>query len=315
MNKNYQHFRWLLLPITFSIGIIFLSLAFIFIIEPTGTIINFNWLLTRLQVSSGHNNLFRSLFFTGIMIMTLIGMPQIFSGLLLVARMKIGLYTSVVSSIIFAIVSFISLFSFYDIFLSWTAVLISFAEVAISWLCYVFYRQYVFYFEELDYLDINQKNKELLIVYYSRDEYIKKYAYELANKKQCSLYEIKTKENFDSNVGYFKLVYNTLFTKDVEIEDIGIDLSQYKHIYLITGVIFRFIAPPVVSFCKKASGEIKSIEYDFVHYTPLTHKYSINKLNTLLDVNDTISRSTCMHFGKVVNFNFINHANSEKALK
>ena len=199
MNKNYQHFRWLLLPITFSIGIIFLSLAFIFIIEPTGTIINFNWLLTRLQVSSGHNNLFRSLFFTGIMIMTLIGMPQIFSGLLLVARMKIGLYTSVVSSIIFAIVSFISLFSFYDIFLSWTAVLISFAEVAISWLCYVFYRQYVFYFEELDYLDINQKNKELLIVYYSRDEYIKKYAYELANKKQCSLYEIKIRR-FEGNL-------------------------------------------------------------------------------------------------------------------
>ena len=94
-----------------------------------------------------------------------------------------------------------------------------------------------------------------------------------------------------------------MFYKRVEIEDIDIDLSVYKHVYLATGVVLRAVAAPVLEFCRITSGKINSVEYDFIHYTPFVHRYSVNKLNSILGLKHTKAKATCMHYGKVINFN------------
>ena len=108
------------------------------------------------------------------------------------------------------------------------------------------------------------------------------------------------------------MFYRTLFNKETEVEEVEIDLTQYKKVYLITGVIINNIASPVIDFCKKSSGKINSVKYDFVHYTPIVHKYSIEKLDDILRIKHDSAKATCMHFGKVIDFNFINK-NGEKS--
>lgn len=315
MLKNYRLSRRILLNLSLVIGVCFLALSFIFILEPPESIIDFSWLLDKLRETFEKFNaygLFRTLFFTGIVIVVTVGAPHIFGGLLLVARIKNGIFITMIGSIFLIFFSFISLFLFYDTFFPWFTLFIGLSEFVASWVCYVSYEKYVFYFNELDYNEINYNNKELLIVYYSRDLYIKKYAHELANKYKCGLYEIKTKEDYSSNKGLYKLLYETIFAKKVEVEDIDIDLSLYQRVYLITGVVVRSIAAPALDFCSKSSGKIKSVEYDFIHYTPVVHKYSVNKLNSILNLKHISAKATCMHFGRVINFDFIHPENWKK---
>ena len=313
MYKNYRFSRRLLLTLALIIGMGYLGLAFIFIIEPPSAYINFNWLLNGLReklIDFTNHGLFRTLFFTGIMTTVLLGAPHVFSGLLLVARMKIGIFLAMIASIILIIISFISVVLFYDKAISWIMLFAGFIELLVSYTCYVSYYKYTFYFNELDYPEINKNNKELLVVFYSRDLYIKKFAYDYANKHKCNIYEIKTKEDFSSNLGLFKLMHKTLSAKKAEVEEVEIDLLEYKKVYLITGVIFRSIAAPVIDFCEKSSGKINIVEYNFVHYTPFIHKYSIDKLDKILNIKHQRAKATCMHFGKVINFDFI-HQNKK----
>lgn len=315
MYTNYRFTRRFLLSMALVIGVLFLALAFIFIIEPPSTILNFNWLLERLRETYDDftkYGLFRSLFFTGVITSVFLGAPHIFSGLLLVARMKAGIFLAMVASVLLIIFSSIGMITFSDIAMTWITLFVGIVELIISYACYITYYKYNFYFNELDYIDINKNNKEMLVVFYSRDSYIKKYAYEYANSQKCSIYEIKPQEDLSTNKGYMKLVYSTLFNKEILVEESEIDLSQYKNVYLITGVIMRNIAAPVIDFCKKNSGKINSVEYNFVHYTPFIHKYSIEKLDEILKIEHKSAKATCMHYGKVLNFDFISSGRKNK---
>lgn len=313
MYKNYRFSRRLLITISLVIGMFFLGISFIFIIEPPKAVFDFSWILDSLRnsfeilVDAG---LLRSLFFTGIIILILLGAPHIFAGLLLVARMKVAIFLAMIASMFLIISASVMTIVFPDRALIWILLVLGIVELIISYVCYVTYYKYSFYFNELDYTDINKKNKENIVVFYSRDFYIKKFAYEYANKHKYNICEIKPKEDLFSNKGYFKLVYATLFSKEIEVEPIDLDLTQFKRVYLITGVIFKNIAAPVINFCKQNSGKINSVEYNFVHYTPFIHKYSIDKLDKLLNVKHASARATCMHFGKVLNFNFVHYQNN-----
>lgn len=308
MYKNYRFSRRLLLTLSLIVGLSFLGFAFIFIIEPPSAVINFTWLLNRLRevfVKLTDYGLFRSLFFVGVLISILIGAPHVFGGLLLVARMKSGIFLSMIASVILIVLSIISIVIFKNPLFMWATLLLGIIELIVSIICYISYYKYTFYFNELDYTDINKNNKELIVVYYSRDFYIKKYAYKYANLHKCSIYEIKTKEDLFTNKGLVKLYINTLCGKKLDVEESEIDFRQYKKVYLITGVIFKSIAAPVLDFCEKNSGKINSIEYDFVHYTPVVHQYSIEKLDEILQIKHEDAKATCMHFGKVINFKSI----------
>ena len=257
MNKNYRLSRHLLLYISLIIGLAFLGIAFIFIIEAPAANSSFNDLLIRLRESYEdltNHGLLRTVFPLGIFIALAIGAPHIFGGLLLVARMKFGIFLLMIASIILIVLSSVAAVKLYDTYIVWINLSLGIIELIVSYICYVSYYKYCFYFNELDYTDINRNNKELLVVFYSRDRYIKKYAYEYADRHKCNIYEIRTKEDFHTNKGLLKLFYRTLFNKETEVEEVEIDLTQYKKVYLITGVIINNIASPVIDFCKKSSG-------------------------------------------------------------
>ena len=314
MYKNYRFSRRLLLTMALILGSLFLAMSFIFIIEPPRSTGSFSFLLNRLRetyVNITDLGLLRTLFPIGVMMALFLGAPHIFSGLLLVARMKAGIFLAMSASILLIIFTSIGMITFSDKAIVWFLLFFGIIELIVSYICYVTYYKYSFYFNELDYTEINKNNKEMIVVFYSRDSYIKKYAYEYANKHKCSIYEIKTKEDLSSNRGFFKLVYSTLLCKEIECQETKIDFSQYKKVYLITGVIFRTIAAPVIDFCKQNRGKIKNVDYNFVHYTPIVHKYSKEKLDEILQTNHERARAICMHFGKVLNFNPV-HQQKEK---
>jgi len=297
MVNNYRLLRRILLAVSLIIGVIFLSLSFIFIIEPSGQIIGFGGVLSSLKEISNNSVLFSSLFLVGIMVLFFLGAPHVFGGLLLVARMKIGIYMSTYASSLLTTISIIGVFLLPNVIYVWIALIIGLIETVLSVLCYISYRKYVFYFNELDYRDINQNNKKLLVVYYSRDNYIRKYAYEIANKNKCAIYEILEQDNYGTNFGLIRLFYQTLFRKKPQIKDIKIDLKEYEHIYFVCGVVFKEIVSTAVEFLEREKDNLSSIEFDFIHYTYHTYEYNIEDK---LPNTNLCYRSTCMHFGDVI---------------
>ena len=67
---------------------------------------------------------------------------------------------------------------------------------------YVFYTQEQFKFDPKDYKNIG-KNKDVLVVYFSRMGYTKKVAYEEAEKQKADILELKTKEKTENTSGFW----------------------------------------------------------------------------------------------------------------
>ena len=67
---------------------------------------------------------------------------------------------------------------------------------------YVFYTQEQFKFDQNEYKNIG-KNKDVLVVYFSRMGYTKKVAYEEAEKQKADILELKTKEKTENTSGFW----------------------------------------------------------------------------------------------------------------
>ena len=78
-------------------------------------------------------------------------------------------------------------------FLSISYFIIGFLQFIIGLITVIFYTQLEFIFNVNDYKNIN-KNKDILVVYFSRMGYTKKIAYEKANELGANIIELKTKE-------------------------------------------------------------------------------------------------------------------------
>ena len=50
----------------------------------------------------------------------------------------------------------------------------------------------------------------MLVLYYALNDYTKKYAYDIANKNNCSIYEITTVEEVNSNLKWLDVVKKTI---------------------------------------------------------------------------------------------------------
>lgn len=87
-------------------------------------------------------------------------------------------------------------------FLSISYFIIGLLQFIIGLITVIFYTQSEFVFDINDYKNIN-KNKESVVVYFSRIGYTKKIAYEKANELGATLIELKTKDKTDGTLGFW----------------------------------------------------------------------------------------------------------------
>ena len=304
MNRNYIFCRHICTHLTLLAGIFFLIISFIFIIEPSGQIIEFSNLLGLLQQTFNYFGWFRSLFFPGIVCLTLIGAPHMIAGLLFLARIPGAIKVSRVASIIFFVSSLLGTFVFQDNWTTWCFLLFSLIEFVFSQLCLAFYHRYSFYFNVDDYTNVNKNNKNMIVLYYALNNYTRKYAYEIADKNRCNIYEITTINNYHSNFGWIEVVRKTIKGENIETNPSTIDLSEYKHIYLITESYYGKIISPVLNFCLRDL-KTSSIEYDIIRFTPIKYRYNTEVLDKMVESVAEQVQLTFIAYGKVKSKNMI----------
>ena len=298
MNRNYKVFRHICTHLTLAAGIFFLLISFVFIIEPSGQIIEFSNLLVLLQQTFNYFGWFRSLFFPGIVCLALVGAPHMIAGLLFLARIPSAIKVSRIASVIFFISSLLGTFVFQDNWMTWLFLLFSLVEFVFSQLCLVFYHRYSFYFNVEDYRDINKNNKNMLVLYYALNNYTRKYAYEVANQNRCSIYEITTVNNYQSNIGWLEVVIKTIKGENIQTNPANIDFNEYKHIYLITESYHGKIISPVLDFCIRDLNT-SSIEYDIIRFSPIRYHFNIETLDKAVDSVAKQVQLTFISYGKV----------------
>lgn len=71
------------------------------------------------------------------------------------------------------------------------------------------------------------------------------------------------------------------------IEPLAVDLSAYAQVTICSPSWVFSLAAPVRSFCRQASGRIRSADYLLVHHTKGAYKHAAREMDALLGLTHT----------------------------
>lgn len=163
-------------------------------------------------------------------------------------------------------------------------------QTVAGYAAWVFRKQESFRVEPSDYPNIGSHPKRL-VVFFSRMGYVKKVAYEEADRTGAAVYEIKARERTEGTAGFWWCGQFAMHRWAMPIEPIGADLSRYEHITICCPVWVFSLASPARSFCKAAAGSIKEADYIAVHYTAGGYENTARGMDAVLQLQHTDYRS------------------------
>lgn len=302
MFENYWISRRIMMNMCMVIGAFVMAIAFIFIVFPQGNVLGFDLLLRKLQNRFYDIPIFYNLLTTGYLLLAFVGAPLVVAAIFVIARMRHGLFLAIIASGLLTTASGLCCYAFSEYAFSWILLGISIILLVISYLTSIFYRNYIFYFNEDDYRNIGRKGNEL-VVYFTRTKYIKKYAYSLANSLGADVLEINTETNYLSNIGYFRVINDSFRQRLVKLTNKPIDINIYDKVHLVTKVFGGKISSPMMSFAFLYSGKIKNVEYHYFrffnflqnHYDKLAYD-----LDSALKIKRDKAYSIVSKYGQVV---------------
>lgn len=155
------------------------------------------------------------------------------------------------------------------------------AQAITGYITYIFRKQEEFTVNTAEYKNIGT-DKSKLVVFFSRMGYVKKIAYEYAEKSGADIYEIKATEKTDGTLGFWWCGRYGMHRWDMPIENIGIDLSAYNEVTVCAPIWVFSLAAPIRAFLRQANGKIKSANYILVHHTNGTYKNAVAEADKLL---------------------------------
>ena len=151
------------------------------LIDPTGKLLQMDKMLPYFQVLPFSDILFQNYIFSGISLLIVNGISNLIAAYLLIKNKKIGIILGTTFGFTLMLWIIIQFIIFPTNILSTSYFVFGIIQLITGYMTYVFYNQEQFKFNLLDYENIG-KNKDILVVYFSRMGYTKKIAYEQANK-------------------------------------------------------------------------------------------------------------------------------------
>ena len=182
--------------------------------------------------------------------------------------------------------------------LSITYVVVGIIQLITGYMTYVFYTQEQFKFDPKDYKNIG-KNKDVLVVYFSRMGYTKKVAYEEAEKQKADILELKAKEKTENTSGFWWCGRYGMHKWRMPIYDIDVDLKAYKKVIIVSPIWVFSVSAPIREFCFKYSESINSVEYIFVHFMNTKFENVANEVDNILNKKREKFTSICLRLGKI----------------
>lgn len=299
-NSRYKTTRYFSLFWSLFIGLGAIYGSIMMLIDKSGKLLAMDSMLPYFSKLPFSQILFQDYLFSGIALLAVNGITNITAFILLLKNKKSGVISSFLFGITLMLWITIQFYIFPFNYLSFSYFIFGLIQALTGYALFVFYTQESFTFNLSDYKEIGKDSKRI-VVYFSRMGYVKKIAYEIANKTKAQIYEIKAKERTEGTLGFWWCGRFALHRWDMAIEEVNVDFAQFDEVTICTPIWSFSLSSPIHSFCRMVNGKIKKVNYFLVHYTNLEYKNVIDELDTLLSIKHNSVSSITLHMGRIKN--------------
>ena len=261
--KNKSRFavaRKFLIFWTLFIGIGAVAGAVGMLVDPSGKAMGMDGMLPYFQKLPFADVLFKDLLFSGIMLLIVNGLTNLTAATLLFMKKKAGIIAGGIFGVTLMLWICIQFYMFPLNFMSTIYFIFGLLQAVTGYAAWVFKKQEDFGVDINDYPNIGT-NSKLLVVYFSRLGYVKKKAFEEANRTGALVYEVKSTEKTDGTAGFWWCGRYGMHRWGMPIEPISVDLTKFEKVTICSPIWVFALAAPIREFCKKAAGKIKNADY------------------------------------------------------
>ncbi|MCI6291405.1 MAG: hypothetical protein SOW23_08235 [Eubacteriales bacterium] len=290
MKSRFAPARKALIFWTLFIGLGAVGGAACMLADPSGRSVGMSGMLPYFQVLPFADVLFQDLFFSGIALLLVNGITNLTAAALLFRKKPAGAMLGGVFGITLMLWILIQFYMFPLNFMSTLYFIFGFCQAATGYAAWVFQRQEAFQARPLPPLPLVEHPRRL-VVYFSRMGYVKKLAYEIAEKTGAAVYEIRSTERTEGTLGFWWCGRFGMHRWDMPIRPIDVDLSAFEHVTLCAPIWVFALAAPVRAFCRQAAGQIREADYLLVHHTSGRYESAAREMDRLLGLKHTALRS------------------------
>lgn len=296
---RYKVSKNILLFICLFVGIGALYGSICMFIDPTGKLLSMDTILIYFKVLPFSNILFNNYIFAGISLLIVNGITNLIASYLLIKNNKTGIILGMIfgfTLVLWIIIQFIIL---PKNTLSIAFFIIGIIQIIFGYATYVFYLQNNYYVDYTKYKNIN-KNKDILVVYFSRMGYTKKIAYDYANEVGAYILELNALEKTSGTLGFWWCGRYGMLRRGMAIKDIDINIDEYKKVVIVSPIWVFSLAAPVLEFINRYGSKINKVEYVLTHFMNCKFINVADKMDNILNKKRDKFTSYCIRFGSVV---------------
>lgn len=268
-------------------------------VDPSGETMGMAGMLPYFKKLPFADVLFNDLLFSGFALLIVNGISNLSAAMLMFMKKKIGVTLGMIFGITLMLWICIQFYMFPFNFMSTIYFVFGFCQAATGYAALVFFKQEQFVVNESDYLNVGTNDK-LLVVYFSRMGYVKKKAYEEANKTGAMVYEIKATERTEGTAGFWWCGRYGMHRWGMPIEPIDIDLTKFQKVTIFSPIWVFALSAPVREFCKQFAGKIKNVDYVLVHHTNGLYASAADEADKLLGIKRSSLKSVVCREGEYV---------------
>lgn len=287
--------RWLLFW-TLFIGVGAVAGASGMLLDPTGKAMGMDAMLPYFQVLPLADHLYQDYIFPGIALLIVNGLTNLTAAALLLLKRKSGVVLGGVFGVTLMLWICIQFVIFPLNFMSTIYFVFGFCQAVTGYMTWVFKKQETFRVDRSDYPNIGT-NSARLVVFFSRMGYVKKQAYEAANRTGAQVCEVKAAERTGGTAGFWWCGRFGMHRWAMPIEPVALDLTAYDHVTICSPIWVFSLASPIREFCRQAAGKIKSADYILVHHTRGKYEAAAAEMDRLLGITHTESTSVQCRMG------------------
>lgn len=268
-------------------------------VDPSGETMGMAGMLPYFKKLPFADVLFNDLLFSGVALLIVNGISNLSAAMLMFMKKKIGVMLGMIFGITLMLWICIQFYMFPFNFMSTIYFVFGFCQAVTGYAALVFFKQEQFVVNESDYPNVGTNDK-LLVVYFSRMGYVKKKAYEEANRTGAVVYEIKATERTEGTAGFWWCGRYGMHRWGMPIEPIDIDLTKFQKVTIFSPIWVFALSAPVREFCKQSVGKIKNVDYVLVHHTNGLYASAADEADKLLGIKRSSLKSVVCREGEYV---------------
>ena len=282
---------------TLFIGIGAVAGAGMMLYDPTGRAVGMDEMLPFFQKLPFADILFTDLTFSGIALLIVNGLTNLTTAGLLLAKKPCGTWLCGLFGVTLMLWIGIQFYLFPMNVMSTSYFIFGLLQAIAGYAAWVFCRQERYTADIADYPHIGT-DPTRLVVFFSRMGYVRRVAYEEAERTGAQLLELHSTERTAGTAGFWWCGRYAMHRWAMPIEPPAADLSRYAHVTVCAPIWVFSLAAPVRAFCRMAAGQIREADYILVHYTRGLYRGVSAEMDALLGIRHTGLRSVRCRVGK-----------------